>query len=260
VDRRIYLTLIVTLLSACTNEPSATPTLTLSRIVTSPAHETLVTNLIEEFPMTSASLIDILILPPQEVENAVRDGVAELAITGAIPPDGWFATPLLEEGIAVIVHPENRVRSYTLEDLAAVFSGQVKNWSDLGGGNQAIQPIIALSTDEVRVRFDTLILGDLKPAVNALLAPSPSAMSREISEDPAAIGYIPLSELSAQVHAAHVDGIHPSDKSVLDGSYPLSITVFAIAQNEPDDNLRDWLAWIQSVQGSSAEVRGGTPP
>lgn len=260
MDSRTFLALVFTLLTACTSEPSATPAPTLSRVVTSPAYETLVTSWVEEFPISSASLIEIIVLPTQDIENAVRDRVAELALTGATPPHEWFATPLLEEGIAVIVHPENRVRSYTLEDLAAVFSGQVVNWRDLGGEYQAIQPVIALSTDEIRERFENLVLGELKLTVNALLAPSPSAMSRYVSEHPGAIGYLPLSNLSTQVHAARVEGSHPSDKTVQDGSYPLSITVFAFARKEPDGILRDWLAWIQSAQGLSAEVRGGSHP
>ncbi len=177
-------------------------------------------------------------------------GDSELALAGGTPPDGWFATPLFEEGIAVIVHPGNRVRSYTLEDLAAVFSGQVRNWSDLGGANQAIQPIIPIATDEIRVQFESIVLGELSPAVNTLLAPTPSAMNRMIAEDPGAVGYIPLSILSEQVRAVRVEKFLPSIKSVQDGDYPLSITVLAFAPKEPIGALRDWLVWIQDKQSS----------
>ncbi len=191
---------------------------------------------------------DLESLPPQAALEGAADGQFAFVITAWPPPQGWFATPLGTEGVAVVVHPDNKIRELSLPELGDLFSGRLESWEALGGEAQRVQPVLPLPGDESRQLLQSLALGDLRPTTNTLLAPTAAAALTLVAEDPGAIGLLPLSALSSQVRAVRVEGALPATSTVSDGRYPLTLQVLAVAPQEPHDALRDWLVWLQSQE------------
>jgi phosphate transport system substrate-binding protein len=235
-------------LCAC-NPVTATPTeSTISKIATTPALENLVLGWITNHPTPNSHRIELRIHAPLAIPQAIAEGTVELAITGGEPPDDSFATPLYEEGIAVIVHPENDIQSVSLESLESLIRGRITNWSELTGEDFPVQAVIPFSADETRIHFEQIVLPDGNASAEALLAPNPREMLQLVGEIPGAIGYLPFSYLTVEVHAIRVNNLAPTNENVRNGRYPLTITVIAYAPEEPLGALRDWILSIQAPE------------
>jgi phosphate transport system substrate-binding protein len=247
VVKRIIPLLYYLVLTACATTPTATPTPLLIRVATTSAFEGLVTDWVIEFMDTQdSSRIDLRVLPIDEALKAVEEGVVDIVVAGTQPPRDWFATALSSEGIAVVVHPTNKLRSLSHEELAALFNGDIDSWDELGVGELRVQPVIPLPGDETRGLFDAWVLAGSGFSPSALLAPSPLAMTAMISEDKGSIGYLPFSQVPDTVRAVRVDGVLPTATNVKNGRYALQLEILALAPEEPGGATRMWLAWLQA--------------
>jgi ABC-type phosphate transport system substrate-binding protein len=247
VCKHIFALLLCLGLVACAPTPTATPTKSIIRVITTPAFESLVTHwAIEYMEAQDTARIDLQIFPLEGALDAAEGGMADVIVAGAHPPQGWFATPLSLEGIAVVVHLSNSIRSLNLEDLAALFNGEIDSWADLGGDDLPIQAIIPLPSDETREFVNSRVLEGSGFSPDAFIAPSPIAMLAMVTEDEGAIGFIPLSQASDVVRVVRVDGILPQTVTVGDGRYPLHLEILALAPEQPEGATHEWLAWIQA--------------
>lgn len=163
------------------------------------------------------------------------------------PPEGWFATPLGWEGVGVIVHPDNRVGRVSTEELSGIFRGEIDTWSTVDGQETDIQPIIPLAGDEIRTHFESRVLVGARFTPNALLAPDPDAAHDLIEQFPNGIALIPSSQVGEGVRLLPVDGVYPNDRSLEGTEYPLRLPILAIAPQEPDGIMLEFLLWIQGA-------------
>lgn len=246
--KRLLSTLVFLLLASCGTSSSspASPDL-LPRLAVTPALEAWVASSLTAYQEDHGPLeFTVEVLSYEAALEAAADGDVELVVVGWDPPGDWFATPLAVEGIGVVVHPGNPVRNYTLVELAAVFSGRLRSWDELGWSEGIVQPVIPLVGDEARRRFEDVVMAGESPTGNALLAPSTEAMAAAVAADPNAIGFMSMSQSAEDVRSVRVDGVLLGESSLGDGRYPLWLEVIATAPQEPAGALRDWLAWMQA--------------
>jgi phosphate transport system substrate-binding protein len=180
------------------------------------------------------------------VVSAVEAGEVELVVSSLEPPAGWFATPLGSEAVAFAVHPSNPVRGLSLPDLRRIYAGQSTNWSEFGGANLDVVPVIPLRGDELREAVAEVVMGGLRFTTNALLAPTPEASLALIREHPGAIAILPLVAGGEGVRLLAIEGIGPD---LGDERYPLRLEVLGYAPEEPAGVVREWLAWLQAEGG-----------
>jgi len=145
---------------------------------------------------TSGDAFSTLLDKSAEIGMASRrispDEARELRADGA----GNMISPTQEHVIAVdslvvIVHPENTVSSITIEQLAGVYSGQITNWSELGGADLPINVFDRQISSGTRNSFTQAIFGESSDAVAQIgeIASENNEMAAKVFDDPAAIGY-----------------------------------------------------------------------
>jgi DNA-binding transcriptional LysR family regulator len=255
LDRRIILiVLFATLLPACSSTPQSQtqPTLDLETqlaqieyIAATQAVSEWTRNSLAQFQLdTGWTDFQLEYISSIESNIMVEGQDFQLFIQAGPPPEGWFATPLGEDAIAVIVHPDNPIRDLDPNALGDVFSGRVQTWEELDGRGGYIQPVIPLEGDELREIFERTYLPGAYH-LGSRLAPTPQAMLTIVAGNPDAIGFIPLHVLDSTVKALSIQGIRASEKSISDGSYPLAFTIVATAEEEPHGTIRSWLEWVQ---------------
>ena len=98
------------------------------------------------------------------------------------------------DGLAIITHPGNSITALSLQQLVAIFSGEISNWSQLGGSDV---PITRYARDENSGTWDTfksLVLDprQAKLAADAKRYESSTGLANDVSKDPGAIGFIGL--------------------------------------------------------------------
>lgn len=143
--------------------------------------------------------------------------------------------------LAVVVHPDNPLREMERSRLQGIFSGAYATWaeacpecSNLPTG--AIELWTYAPGDDVQDLVETLLLGDAPLAAGAYLAASPADVLTAISENPAAIGYLPAAWLSeSSLVELKVSGIPSAD---------LTRPILAITAAEPSAEMAAWFACL----------------
>jgi hypothetical protein len=247
MDKRILLLFLSFLFASCAAPPTPTSTPPrFQKIATTSALEANVVEWLTAYASEEELVsLHLDILSPVVLLEAVEKGEVEALIIAREPPEGWFATPLYREGIAVVVHPENRITSLTQEQLANIFSGRVRSWTQVGGDGEAVQPVIPLPGDPVREKFMSAAMRDLSMTPTAMLGATPQSLQRIVSENPGAVGLAPASQVSEDVRVVPLDGRLPDTATVREGSYSLWMEVLVTAPSEPSGPLRDFLVWLQ---------------
>lgn len=135
---------------------------------------------------------------------------------------GLVSVPVAIDGIAVIVNPESGVDDLSLDQIAAIFSGEITSWSQVGGADLEISCVGRESGSGTRDGFES-VTNTEDACVLAQELTSTGAVITAVSSSKNAIGYASLSSVEGEsgVVAVTVDGIACSEETVLDGTYQI---------------------------------------
>lgn len=196
---------------------------------------------------TGPPAFELLPMPPSQAIDRAESGDLALVMAVADPPLDWFATPLTTDALAVIVHTTNPVPDLSLAELRGLFSGAIADWDELGGAELEVQPYLPYPGDDLRVRFETAVMGGLPAAGVAFLVPHSRAAREAVAADRSAVGLIPASMVDESVRALRLDGVLPGPSTIAGGRYPIRLPIVAFAPQEPTGAVREWLVWLQKA-------------
>ena len=131
---------------------------------------------------------------------------------------GLTATVLAYDGIAIIVNPENTVAELTSETLAKIYTGEITNWSEVGGNDAEIVLIGREAGSGTRDGFES-ITGTEDVCKYRQELTSTGDVITTVSQNPGAIGYTSLASVKDTVKVLSIDGVVPSEETIKDGSY-----------------------------------------
>ena len=108
-------------------------------------------------------------------------------------------TVIALDAIAIAVSPGNPVRAIAEEDIARIFSGQITDWSQLGGAPGAINLYVRAAASGSGTVFDQLIMGPASASISetATVLNSDTDISEAVMNDPQGIGYTSFSTIEA---------------------------------------------------------------
>ena len=157
--------------------------------------------------------------------EAVKNGSCDIGLSSRKLKDsetGLTATTVALDGIAVVVNKDNKAADLTVEQIAGIFTGEITNWSEVGGDDLEISCIGRESGSGTRDGFESVT----KTADKCKLAQeltSTGAVISAVQSNKNAIGYASLSAVEGQegVKAVKVGGVECSEATVLDGSYAI---------------------------------------
>ena len=132
--------------------------------------------------------------------------------------DGLTETVLAYDGIAMIVHPENPVSDLTLEQIAAIYTGEITNWNEVDGSDGEIVLIGREAGSGTRDGFES-ITGTEDACKYRQELTSTGDVITTVAGNPNAIGYASLASVKNSVKAISVGGVAPSEATIKDGSY-----------------------------------------
>ena len=155
--------------------------------------------------------------------TAVSEGRCDIGLSSRNLKDeeaakGLKATVLALDGIAVIVNPENPVSELSLEQIAKVYTGEITNWSEIGGNDAEIVVIGREAGSGTRDGFES-ITKTADACVYRQELTSTGDVITTVAQNPDAIGYASLASIGDTVKALVVEGVAPSEETVKDGSY-----------------------------------------
>lgn len=191
------------------------------------------------------------------VQEVMRDDTAYLLTNHLDDQSPLWAAPVGQDGIAVIVHPENGVTQMTTGQLRNIYQGWIDNWRSVEGGDAGIVVISRENGSGTRAEFESLIMGDRRTTPTAQIAPSSAAVVTSVARQPHGIGYVSMSFVDERVRALTVDGVEPTLENVYANTYPLRSILYFAGQHEPraedeyETHYRAFIGWVQSPEGQA---------
>lgn len=159
----------------------------------------------------------------ESVSNGSCDiGLASRALEQSEIDSGLVATEVALDGIAIIVNADSPVADLTVEQIASIFTGEITNWSEVGGDDLEIACIGREAGSGTRDGFES-VTGTEDACVLSQELTSTGAVISAVASSPNAIGYASLSAVEGQdgIKALTVGGVECSEATVLDGTYEI---------------------------------------
>ncbi|MDD6160102.1 MAG: phosphate ABC transporter substrate-binding protein [Oscillospiraceae bacterium] len=155
--------------------------------------------------------------------TAVSEGRCDIGLSSRNLKDeevsnGLKGTVLAYDGIAIIVHPENTVSDLTVEQIAAIYTGEITNWSEVGGADGQIVLIGREAGSGTRDGFES-VTGTKDKCQYRQELTSTGDVITTVAGNPNALGYASLASVKDTVKAVSVGGVTPSESTIKDGSY-----------------------------------------
>lgn len=157
------------------------------------------------------------------------------------------------DGIAVITDSNNTVSDISAENLAKVYRGEITNWSELGGKDEAIVVIGREAGSGTRDAFEEL-MGVKDACAYAQELDSTGAVLAKVSSTEGAIGYVSLDVVNSSVIALSIDGVEPTEEKILEGNYLLSRPFVMATKGNIDsqnDSVKAWFEYVKSEKGKA---------
>ncbi len=168
------------------------------------------------------------------------------------------------DGLAIIVNQNNPLKAISTETLAKVFSGEINNWSQLGGADR---PVVLLARDNNSGTFDTfnsIVLNKFAKQLSttAQRYESSTELSVAVSQDEAAIGFIGLNYISYNKALAISEGgdttpIYPTRFTVSTEDYALSRRLYLYTPTGASQMAKDFAQFAISEQGQALVEQTG---
>ena len=129
------------------------------------------------------------------------------------------------DGIALVIHPNNKIGNITLEQIKGIFTGEIKNWSELGGVDAEIVVVSRENGSGTRSAFEEIAkIGDLLTE-KAIIKSGNGEVASYVAGEPNAVGYTSFVTLEAnidKIKGLQVESVNPEIANVQNQTYKLS--------------------------------------
>ncbi len=157
------------------------------------------------------------------------------------------ALPIAKDGIAIIVHPSNTVKSLTKEQAEKIFLGEIKNWKDVGGDNAPILLQTRETGSGTRTTFEELLLA--KKLVSSIATPhlSSAIIKQAVAKDKNAIGYDSIGFVDNTVKVVAIDNIVPSASTINADTYVMGRNLYMLVNGKPSGAAAMFMDYMRSL-------------
>lgn len=198
--------------------------------------------------------------------KALLDGTTDIANSSRFIKDeevklavekGMYPVPfaIAYDCIVPVVHPSNPVKDITPAQLKAIYMGEIKNWKDLGGPSGEIVVISRDTSSGTYEVWEEKIMKKERVYPGALLQASNGAVSQAVSKNKNAIGYLGIGYVDKNVKALTINGIEGTEKTALDGSFPVSRALYMFTRGWPTGDVLNFVNYCLNPQKGQKYVR-----
>ena len=198
-----------------------------------------------------------------EASRAMKDAEKkQLADKAGAPP---VEITVAKDGLSVYVNDTNPINELTMDQLKAIFTGKVTSWKELGGADSKIIPYSRENSSGTYVFFKEHVLQNADYTPRAQAMPGTAAVVNAVVKEKFGIGYggaayaKGIKVLKIKKDAA-TPAIAPADKTIKDGSYPLSRPLFFYVRAKPSAEISAFTDWVLSAEGQGIVTKVGYFP
>ena len=205
--------------------------------------------------------------------DAVRSGKADIGLVSrAVTDEEKSLVDDVEvfamDGIAVIANKNCNIENLTVSQAKKIFSGQIVNWSDVGGENTRINVYSREESSGTRNEFLNLLglnsifdtTKEKKLTDRATVYNSSEEVKKAVAGDKSGIGYISMTALDKTVKDIAVDDVKINAQNVGDENYKLVRNFSFVIAKDESEAADDFIDWVLSAKGQQAVEATGYVP
>ena len=159
------------------------------------------------------------------------------------------------DGIAIVTNPDLELPSLTIDQVKAIFAGEITNYAEVGGPDAEIVVVSREEGSGTRAAFEELVMesGDEEALIteNALLQQSNGQVRTTVSTTPNTIGYLSFGFLDESINAVAIDGVEPTVANVKNGSYSIFRPLNMLTNGAPSELAEAFLDFILGDAGQA---------
>jgi phosphate transport system substrate-binding protein len=178
-------------------------------------------------------------------------------------PSGLAFYPIAKYFVCVVTNPSNPVSNLTAAQVAQIFTGKVRNWSQVSGATAtgAIDVYSRTSVAGVLTTFQNSLLGGAKVGSFATQEASEGLMQNAVKKDASGIGFLSdYFALDKGVNAVGYNGTACSVANVVSGSYPGVSDFYEVTKGPASGQNQAFIYWIQSSSTAKKIIEGNWIP
>src|SRR6476620_1520153 len=203
---------------------------------------------------------------------AIIDGTAQIGMSSrrakpaemsAASAKGVHMKPTIVayDGIAVIVNSANSIKSLTKKQVEQIFTGEVADWSAVGGSGGKISIYTRNTSSGTYSDFKELAMKKRDYAGGSQKMAGNEQIAAEVGKNPNGVGYVGMAYLKAGgIKAMPIDGALPSTKSVQAHSYPYWRPTFYYTNGDPSGLAKDFVDFTVGSGGQKIVAQVGFVP
>ena len=200
--------------------------------------------------------------------EAVTNGTADIGLSSRALKEeeeaaGLTGTTVALDGIAIIVNADSQVADLTVEQIAQIFTGEITNWSEVGGADGEIACIGREAGSGTRDGFESITETEDLCKLSQELTTT-GAVIEAVKGNPNAIGYASLSAVEGQegIKTLTVGGVACSEETILDGTYEIQRPFVLVTKNDtqPSEAAQAFFDYATSTAASDLIRNAGAVP
>ncbi|HEX3039637.1 MAG TPA: phosphate ABC transporter substrate-binding protein [Caproiciproducens sp.] len=172
-------------------------------------------------------------------------------------PGDYEIVQIAIDGIAIAINKDNKVTNLTSDQITKIFTGEIKNWKDVGGADQKITVLGREAASGTRDGFETIFKCSKKCKYAAELSSTGEVVTK-VSSDKSAIGYVSLDSVNESIKAVDVDGVKANEENIVNKSYKAQRPFIEIYKKGTDSDLvKAWFDFVKSDEGQAVIKKVG---
>jgi phosphate transport system substrate-binding protein len=187
----------------------------------------------------------------------IKKEEVELAKTKNINP---VANVVANDAIVPVVHPKNKVKNLSIDQLSQIYQGKITNWKEVGGEDLKIVVISRDSSSGTFESWDHFVMKKAKVAPQAQMLASNGAIVTAIAKNRYAIGYLGIGYVNKSLKPLQVNGVTASIATALSKEYPMSRELYMYTDGDATGNVAKYIAFVKSAEGQKIVVKEGFVP
>jgi phosphate transport system substrate-binding protein len=203
---------------------------------------------------------------------AIIDGTAQIGMSSrrAKPTEMSAATskgvtlkPIIVayDGMAVIVNAANPLAQLTLRQVEQIFTGDVKDWSAVGGKPGKISIYTRNTSSGTYSDWKDLAMKKRDYAASSQKMAGNEQIAAEVAKNPNGIGYVGLAYMKAEgIKVISIDGVAPSKETVLSKKYAYARPTFYYTNGDPTGEAAKFVEFTLSAKGQAIVEKIGMVP
>ena len=255
--------LLVLSFAACSSAPAGK----VINVYGSTSVEPLANSLGEAYKTKTGVSVKVQGVGSSQGIKAIMDGTTDIGtssreLTTEEAASGIVKHVIAIDGIVLITNPANKVADLTMDQAAKIFSGEIKNWKDVGGADKAIVVVNREESSGTRTAVQELLKLEVKNAdgtktslltKEGLTSGSQGEVKTTVAGNPDAIGYVSLATVDTTVKGLKIGGVEPTINDIKANTYPLKRDFLMLTKVENAD-VKAFIDYILSAEGQALVV------